>query len=102
MAHSSSVGWTPADYLKTGRVFVARRHEVDYLRSAVEGDALELVTWISEASAASCVRETKVIRLADGVELARGKTVWAFIATDTGRPQRIPPEIYAAFGMERG
>lgn len=97
VAHSSSLGWTPEAYLKLGKVFVVRRHEIDYLLPAVEGDEIELVTWLEDLGAASSTRRTKMVRVADGKELARGSTLWAFISLESGRPQRIPAEIVAAF-----
>jgi acyl-CoA thioester hydrolase len=97
VAHSSAVGWTPEAYLAAGKVFVVRRHEIDYLSSALEGDEIDLFTWIEDHGAASSTRRTKMIRVKDGRELARGTTLWAFISTTNGRPQRIPPEVVNAF-----
>ena len=99
IAHSAAVGWPPAAYLASGSVFVVRRHEVDYLSSAVEGDEVELVTWVESFSMASSVRQTRVFRVGDGKELARAATTWAFVSTKSGKPTRIPSEIVDAFRL---
>ena len=97
IAHSAAVGWTPAAYLASSSVFVVRRHEIDYVASAVEGDEIELITWVESFSTVSSVRRTRVLRAADGKELARAATTWAFVSTRSGKPTRIPPEIADAF-----
>lgn len=97
VAHSQSVGWSPQKYLDLRKVFVARRHEIDYLAPALEGDEIELITWLEDLSAASSTRKTRMVRVSDGKELAHGSTLWVFISLDTGRPQRIPAEIVTAF-----
>ncbi|MFL5321673.1 MAG: acyl-CoA thioesterase [Myxococcaceae bacterium] len=97
VAHSSSVGWTPEAYLRSGRVFVVRRHEIEYFGSAVEGDEVELVTWIDEVTAATSLRRTRMVRVRDGAELVRGATLWVLVSTAKQRPVRIPEEILTAF-----
>jgi acyl-CoA thioester hydrolase len=78
-------------------VFVVVRHEIDYVRPALRGDALEARTWISSVMAAKCHRSTELVRKADGQVLARGLTTWGFIEMASGRPRRIPEEVRAAF-----
>lgn len=99
VAHSEAVGLGYAAYVALGGVFVIRRQEVDYLRSALRGDALEVRTWVSGVMAAKCLRSTEIVRTADGVVLARGLTTWGFVEMARGRPSRIPDAIYVAFGM---
>ncbi|ACY15224.1 acyl-CoA thioesterase [Haliangium ochraceum] len=102
--HSNSVGYDFATYKRLGTVFVVRRHEIDYLRSALLGDRVRVRTWIDSWKAASSIRLTEIVRVdenQDGepseVPLARARTVWALISLDSGRPQRIPPELAARF-----
>ena len=97
MAHSASVGLGLEAYRQLGAVFVVVRHEIDYLRPALRGDALEARTWISSVSAAKCQRSTELARKADGRVLARGLTTWGFIEMASGRPRRIPDEVRVAF-----
>lgn len=99
VAHSEAVGLDFAAYQKLGAVFVIRRHEIDYLRSAMLGDMLELRTWISDVMAAKCLRATEIRRVSDDVVLAKGLTTWGYIDVALQRPTRIPDELRAAFGI---
>ncbi len=97
IAHSSAVGLGLEAYQKLGAIFVVVRHEIDYLRPALRGDALEARTWISNVQAAKCQRSTELVRERDRKILARGLTTWGFIEMSSGRPKRIAEEVRAAF-----
>jgi acyl-CoA thioester hydrolase len=99
VAHSSAVGLGYARYVELGCVFVIRRQEIDYLRSAIRGDALLLRTRVCNVAAAKCQRETEIVRAGDDVVLARGLTTWGYVDIATGRPSRIPDSVRAAFGV---
>ena len=58
---------------KAKMVFVVRRHEIDYLKPAVVGEALRLRTWIADWKAATSVRATEMIRREDNVPVARAQ-----------------------------
>ena len=98
VAHSEDVGLSLADYTRIGAVFVVRRHEIEYRRPTYLGDEITLQTWISEAKAASAMRETRILK--GDTEMVRARTRWAFIDKARGRPKRIPEEIHQAFGIE--
>ncbi len=99
VAHSDAVGLTFSRYGELGGVFVVRRHELDYLRPALRGEALEVRTWIPTAMAAKCVRRTEIRRLHDLETLLQAETVWGFVDVARGRPTRIPDSVRQAFGM---
>jgi acyl-CoA thioester hydrolase len=100
VAHSAAVGLTFQRYVELGGVFVVRRHEIDYLRSALRGDELEVRTHVATVMAAKSERKYDIVRLQDEVVIARALTMWGFVDTTSGRPMRIPDEIYVAFGFE--
>jgi acyl-CoA thioester hydrolase len=87
-----------ARYRDLGGVFVVRRHEVDYLGAALEGDALVVRTWITRTTRVSSIRAYEVLR--DTERLVRATTTWAFVSLDSGRPCRIPAAVRAAFEIE--
>ena len=96
-AHSTTVGYDHAAYRELGSVFVVSRHELDYLRSAVEGQCVRVSTWIDPWRAASCIRQTE-LSCADTQEiLARASTTWAHISLETSRPVRIPAQLRESF-----
>jgi acyl-CoA thioester hydrolase len=97
IAHSTAVGLGLEAYQRLGAVFVVVRHEIDYLRPALRGDALAARTWISSVMAAKCVRATEIVRRSDGQVLARGATTWGFIEIASMRPRRIPEDVRGAF-----
>lgn len=120
--HAASVGW-PSLRLQAefGAVFVARRHEIDFLRPAFENDVLEIRTWPEEMSGARAIRAYEVrrietdplnlppSRLAAGTELSgsgtstmmvQARTEWAFVDVARGRPVRIPDIVTSDFLLE--
>lgn len=97
-AHSTAVGWDHPQYRDLGAVFVVRKHEIEYVIPVLEGEEVELVTWIAWWRGASSERRTMIRRLRDGAVVAAAATLWAFVDFATGRPKRIPKEIAAAFG----
>ena len=99
-AHSNAVGYDHPAYVALGAVFVVRRHEIEYLRPVYGGDRIALTTWVESWKAASSVRGTSIKRIADGIEVARASTQWAFVALEGGRPRRVPEVVIAAFASE--
>ena len=95
-AHSASVGFDHAAYVRVGGVFVVRKHEIEYLSSALSGDDLELITWIEGWTAVTSDRRTRIERA--GTVLAKCTTTWAFVSLE-GRPRRIPKDVLSAFGI---
>jgi acyl-CoA thioester hydrolase len=78
-------------------VWVVRRHEIEYLHPAFDGDELLTRTWVGESSGASFERFTEISRLKDGQVLARVKSVWVALDAKTLRPRRVTPELRARF-----
>jgi acyl-CoA thioester hydrolase len=95
MAHSRARGYDFEAYRALGAVFVVRRHEIDYVAQVTIGQALLASTWVDSWKLASCVRKTELVR--GGQVVARAATTWAMINLASGRPQRIPDALLAAF-----
>jgi acyl-CoA thioester hydrolase len=94
-AHSAARGWNLDAYRKLGNVWVVRRHELDYLGQVTVGQSLVAETWVDSWKQASCVRKTELVR--EGQVVARCATTWAFMSLASGKPQRIPEQLVAAF-----
>lgn len=77
--------------------WVAHRHELDYLRAAVLGDALTARTWVGQVDSRRFERCTEIVRDADGVVLLRARTLWLMVSRATGRIMRIPDDLRALF-----
>ncbi|MBV8756235.1 MAG: acyl-CoA thioesterase [Deltaproteobacteria bacterium] len=95
MEHSRAKGWDHPQYRALGSVFIVRRHELDYLAPVLRGELVIAETWVASWKGASCVRATEIKR-GEQVVL-RAATTWAFVSLTSGRPQRIPEELLAAF-----
>lgn len=99
VAHSEAVGLGLDVYRSIGAVFVVRRHEIDYLRPALTGDAIVVETWIEAWSAATSVRRSRLLCRND--ELAKAVTTWAYFDLATGRPTRVPDSVKTAFATRK-
>lgn len=120
--HAQAAGW-PESRLRAdaGGVFVARKHEVEYLRAAVADDWLRVTTWISAMQGATAFRGYEITILRDteagairgrlidpgeidsderGAMVIRATTQWAFVDPLTGRPRRVPREVAEGFLIE--
>jgi acyl-CoA thioester hydrolase len=100
VAHSASLGLDGAAYRARGQSFVVRRHEIDYLRPALLGEQLLVETRVATMSAASSLRRTRILRAADGAELCRAVTDWAYIDLARARAVRIPADVRGRFPLE--
>ena len=99
-SHSDAIGLDLAAYVARGAVFLVKRHEIDYLRPALLGDALDVETRVLVLASASSERRTQIRRRGDGVLLARAVTQWVFVDLTRGRPVRIPAEVRSRFAID--
>jgi acyl-CoA thioester hydrolase len=86
-----------SDEMKQMYAWVATRHEIDYRREAVLGDAIVARTWIGAVDSRRFERNTEIVRTSDEHVLARGRSLWTLIGRDTGRITRIPPDMVTLF-----
>ena len=114
--HASFLGLTLDRLRNLGGVFVARRHDIVFLRPSFAGDLLRVVTWLEEPRGARVVRHYVVFREStgaaaipvagrltrgsqvpeDGAIVVRAMTEWVF-ARESGHARRIPQEVTAVF-----
>lgn len=96
VAHADAAGCTAAT-LAAGATWVVRSHQIDYARPAMEGDRIEVRTWVENVRRAFSLRKYEFVRPSDGVTLARGQTDWVFLDAATARPRSIPDAIAGMF-----
>lgn len=119
--HALFVGLDLGRLQTLGGIFVARRHEIDFWRSALAGELLKIVTWLDAARGARINRHYLIYRdssvrppsnvfgeltsfpegLASDSLLVSATTEWVFVSS-SGRPRRIPEEIHSAFNARGG
>jgi acyl-CoA thioester hydrolase len=78
-------------------LWIVLRHEIDYKQPAFLGDALNVRTWVGEATRLKFERHTEFVRHTDSKLLVKGRTVWCSVDAATGRPIEVTPEVRAAF-----
>jgi acyl-CoA thioester hydrolase len=96
--HSRSVGLGPEVYVALQVLWVVRRHDIEYLVPALEGEQLEALTWVATLRGATSLRRTVFRRAVGEQVLARAATTWALV-DPKGRPRRVPAEIMAKYGF---
>ncbi|HEX3025160.1 MAG TPA: thioesterase family protein [Chitinophagaceae bacterium] len=74
-------------------LWVARRHEIDYLSQAFLNDELMMRTWTGDYNAASWDRHYELIRKSDNKKIISAKSVWVLLDKKTFKPKRIDNEI---------
>lgn len=84
-AAQASIGW------------VVVRHEIDYKAPACLGDQIVLRTWVGKASRITFERFTEIRRSSDGQLLAKARTLWCPISSQTGRPVRVSADVREQF-----
>jgi len=84
-------------YRELGGVFVMRRIEIDYLRSAAAGDRLEISTWIEQIRGPRAVRRYEIRLAESGKILLKAEVLWVWVEVTTMRPRAIPKPIIDIF-----
>ena len=82
---------------KDAYFWVVVRHEIDYLRAAVEGDRILARTWVGDAPRGAKFDRHMEFVAQDGKICVRARSWWAIIDKAAGRPIRVPPEVVAPF-----
>ena len=95
IAHSTAQGWPMSRYREIGFAWVVRRHTVEYLQPAVEGDRIVVRTGVADMQRVTSRRRYEIV--SEERILARAETNWAFIRTTDGKLTRIPESLAGSF-----
>ena len=77
--------------------WVVTRHEIDYKYPAFLGEVLKAVTWVGKAKELRYERFTEIRRVKDDALLARARTEWCPIDTQTFRPRAVSEAVREKF-----
>ena len=77
--------------------WIVLRHEVDYRRPLLLGEAATARTWVDERTHGAKFDRFVRIDGPDGAMCAQARTVWCLIDAVTRRPARVPTEMAAVF-----
>jgi acyl-CoA thioester hydrolase len=95
--HSEHLGLSVQRCQELGGVFVMRKIEIEYLRPAVAGDTLEVLTWLQTMRGPRGIRRYEIRKQGDGQLLVTAEALWVWVDTHAMRPRAIPPQILDAF-----
>ncbi|MEK7266828.1 MAG: thioesterase family protein [Pseudomonadota bacterium] len=97
-AHSDALGLSMEDYKRIGYGCVVWRHEFDYVAPVVQGDELDVATWIAgNDNRVRLVRAYEMRMVKTGAVVFRGCTKFVCIDMKTGKPARMPKEFVEAY-----
>jgi acyl-CoA thioester hydrolase len=96
VAHWSSVA---TEAMRQELVWVALRHEIDYRDQVVEGETVEIRTWLGRASGPRFIRHIDIRKSGAARFSAKVVTDWCLIDAKTRKPRRIGPDILDLFGV---
>jgi len=77
--------------IRSKNIWVALRHEIDYISPAFLGDAITGYTWVSSLEGAKSIRHVEFY-LAEKC-LAKATTTWCLLDAATSKPRRIGQDI---------
>lgn len=80
-------------------VWVALRHEIDYRDQVVEGDTVEIRTWLGRVSGPRFTRHTDIRKPGAARFSAQLQTDWCLIDAATRKPRRVGADILELFGL---
>jgi len=95
--HSEHLGFNQERYQEFGGVFVMRKIEIDYLRSAVAGDTLEVTTWLQQMRGPRAIRRYEIRKQDEEELLVTAEALWVWVDTVAMRPRAIPRQLLEAF-----
>lgn len=95
--HSEHLGFNQERYQEFGGVFVMRKIEIDYLRSAVAGDTLEVTTWLQQMRGPRAIRRYEIRKQGEEELLVSAEALWVWVDSVAMRPRAIPRQLLEAF-----
>jgi acyl-CoA thioester hydrolase len=83
--------------MRNEMAWVVRNHNINYLKSAVLGDTLQVSTYIKNNTGPLSVRVVEIKNNKTGQLLVNAHTEWCLLDARTFRPKRVPEAINNLF-----
>ena len=80
-------------------VWVALLHEIDYRDQVVEGETVEIRTWLGRVSGPRFIRHIDIRKPGAKRFSAKVETDWCLIDARTRKPKRVGEDILDLFGI---
>lgn len=97
---SAAVGYDMVAYESTGRFWLVRETEVEFLQQTFYGDLLQVKTWVEDFRRVRSIRAYELTNAATGTMAARGWSDWVYLDRENLQPVTIPAEMVVAFMPE--
>lgn len=81
--------------IKEKYIWVAIRHEIDYLKPAFLNDSICLKTWIVSLKGVKSIRKVEIYK--EDILIAKSETTWCLLDSKTHKIARITKEIEDLF-----
>ena len=81
--------------MKESCVWVALRHEIDYINQAYENDLINCYTWIEKNEGVKSIRIVHIY--CKEKLLSKSRTTWCLLDPKTLKPKRLTKEIIELF-----
>ena len=79
--------------------WVCLRHEIDYRDPVLEGETVEVRTWLGDVSGPRFDRHVDIRKPGAAKFSCQAVTTWLMVESATGRPRRVGAEVLEAFGI---
>ncbi len=91
--------WVKAtdETMRKDLVWVVKNHNIDYDRSALLGDTLEVHTYIKKTQGPISIRVVQIKNNKNGQLLVKATTEWCLLDANTLRPKRVPEAVQKLF-----
>jgi acyl-CoA thioester hydrolase len=80
-------------------VWVVLRHEIDYRDPVLNGETVEVRTWLGRAAGPRFARHVDIRKTGASRFSAKVLTDWCLIDAQTRKPRRVDEEIFKRFGV---
>ncbi len=78
-------------------IWVAIRHEIDYLKPAFLDEEITIKTWVATLKGIKSIRKVEIYR--EEILLAKSQTTWCLLDAKTQRITRITKELDKLFNL---
>ncbi len=78
--------------------WVVRKHEIEYLKQATEGDLLTIKTWVKDFDGVSSLRQYEILK--NETLIVKGQTLWVALDPVTFKPKRLDTQLLNTYFME--
>lgn len=95
--HSAAQGWPQERYMEIGESWFVRSHTIEYLRPAIAGEPVVILTWVAGFESRRSPRRYWCVRLSDKQLLAKAETMWIYVDLSTGRAIPIREDLKRDF-----